>query len=56
MSSGRATSLEFSHYDAVPKNIAETVIKKAKVKVSCKLKKMTQKIRIKLKVIRSQPG
>ena len=30
MSSGRATStMEFSHYDEVPKNIADEVIKKA---------------------------
>jgi len=31
MTSGRATaSLTFSHYDAVPRNIAEMVIKKEK--------------------------
>jgi len=34
MSSGRATSsMEFSHYDPCPKNIAEEVIAKAKGKV-----------------------
>jgi hypothetical protein len=49
LSSGRATStMEFSHYAETPSNISEAVIKKSKRKRLI-FKKMSQKIRIKLK-------
>ena len=50
LSSGRATStMEFSHYAETPSNISEEVIKAAKGEPILKVKKMSQKIRIKLK-------
>ena len=50
LSSGRATStMEFSHYAETPSNISEEVIKAAKGRTILKVKKMSQKIRIKLK-------